>query len=341
MNFNRKTAITIVCVILSYIVYKFSAEFQFSPIAILGGLLLSLMTLFQILMYDRLLRYTVYITNTLITCVSVYNSMYYTDLFSLYHGLQDLSSNVDRTFKAFLEGITFGIYDGYSDEKKAIENIKDLLSSHEIHLDRLFYFLIPWILIGSLLHYFIFHNFRIFLTTCCFVAMNLLILGISLPMMFFVANVNVMDGFYKFEGASEIKSILSTIVSLWYSNKLVCIFVFLTSILLPLTKIIISFLIINQSKHKNTLESILKNIGKWSFADIFVISIYIAYMGMANKSGSTDVELLWGFYAFFYYCILSMVTSILLNKIIAKDPATVNLVYNKNNFHALKKLYAR
>ena len=53
-----------------------------------------------------------------------------------------------------------------------------------------------------------------------------------------------------------------------------------------------------------------KLIGKWSMADVFVVSTFLVYFS-ASKGSMSQAEVQVGFYFFFIYVIVSMLTSVI------------------------------
>jgi len=123
---------------------------------------------------------------------------------------------------------------------------------------------------------------------------------------------------------NEIQSITQSIKALWQSNhRLVAGLIFLFSIIVPLIKALL--LIISLGVHylsrsnscgcnvlKRYLLTIVQVIGKWSMADVFVVSIFMAFL--ATKSNDYIEAILHsGFYYFLSYCVLSILASLFIS----------------------------
>lgn len=119
------------------------------------------------------------------------------------------------------------------------------------------------------------------------------------------------------------KSVLQLISILFKENNLlVGISILLFSIVLPILKMTLTF-ILSVSKQKNkSLEKILTYIGKWSMADVFVASCFLAFLSFSNMNVGIDTEskTLVGIYFFFSYVILSMIMGSLKSK---STPTTI------------------
>ena len=104
------------------------------------------------------------------------------------------------------------------------------------------------------------------------------------------------------------QSIMQTISKLFENNNyLVAWLILLFSVVVPILKVTL-LLIVLIIKKFNGREQVLKFvliIGKWSMADVFVVSIFMAYL--ATKSNeAVSATLHSGFYYFTAYCVLSI-----------------------------------
>ena len=106
---------------------------------------------------------------------------------------------------------------------------------------------------------------------------------------------------------NEKRSVLGTLQTLWQSsNYLPCLLIFLFGIIVPLAKSGIIFYILLV---KDVAVKYLKFVGlisKWAMADVFAISIFIAFLG-ARAMKNTTASLEPGFYYFNAYVLLSVV----------------------------------
>lgn len=117
------------------------------------------------------------------------------------------------------------------------------------------------------------------------------------------------------------RSILGTAQELFTNeHRLVAILIILFSVIVPLIKalILLSLLLPVSSKAKSMLLWVSNNISKWSMADVFVIAIFIAYLGgngLQQSGGLVDFQasLGQGFWFFLGYCIVSILGTQLLS----------------------------
>ena len=104
------------------------------------------------------------------------------------------------------------------------------------------------------------------------------------------------------------QSILQTIKSLFADqNYLVAWLILIFSVVVPVLKVtlLLVVLIMKQFAGREKVFKFVSVIGKWSMADVFVVSIFMAYL--ATKSNeAVSATLHSGFYYFTAYCVLSI-----------------------------------
>lgn len=173
----------------------------------------------------------------------------------------------------------------------------------------------------------------------------LLVLGVTLPTIDLDARLNGFSidlvgeeiAFDEQVLYFESKSILGVTKTLWdgagIDLKVVAILIFLFSIAFPFLKLLLSVLYVfwDEAKDNKLVQNILFYLGKWSMADVFVIALFMAYIGfyglvtsqlggIANNQTGYAVETLNytklgpGVLFFTSYVILSVITSIIINK---------------------------
>jgi len=173
----------------------------------------------------------------------------------------------------------------------------------------------------------------------------LLILGVSMPMIDIDARLNsfafnLLGQPIEFEEQViyyQSKSIVEVTKTLWQGGswdlKLVGVLVLMFSIVFPFFKLILSGLYIITDKIRNSgfAKGVIFHLGKWSMADVFVVAIFMAYIGfygiisaqlngISRNEGGFAVEtinysrLAPGAFFFTAYTILSICISILINR---------------------------
>lgn len=171
-------------------------------------------------------------------------------------------------------------------------------------------------------------------------ALLLLTLGVFLPMIAIDARISELN--FPFLGETiqfkdqvlfyKSKSIMEVVELMMAQNRLDLFFVgglvFLFSILFPLSKLISSiiYMFSNKLKNNKVINFLVFKTGKWSMADVFVIAMFMAYLGfdgliteqlnqLQSLTKSTAVlttnnsGLLFGFYAFTGFVLFSLFIS--------------------------------
>ena len=106
----------------------------------------------------------------------------------------------------------------------------------------------------------------------------------------------------------ETKSIFGTILKLIDNhNVVIAILISFFSIIVPLIKTSIMFISLFSYKSIHFIDKI----GKWSMADVFVVSIFISILSL-NTDKFTNAEVQIGVYFFTIYVILSIISSYIL-----------------------------
>ena len=122
---------------------------------------------------------------------------------------------------------------------------------------------------------------------------------------------------------NEKRSVLGTLQTLWESsNYLPFLLIFLFGIIVPLVKSAIIFFILLAKNVADKWLQLVGKISKWAMADVFAISIFIAFLG-ARAMRNTTAFLEPGFYYFTAYVLLSLVLGGLL-KISSKITPPLN-----------------
>ena len=110
------------------------------------------------------------------------------------------------------------------------------------------------------------------------------------------------------------KSVVDLIMILFDAkNYLVAYSILFFSIGIPVLKMTLSLIVLlfrNWSRW-NLARKIIKVIGKWSMADVFVVAVFLAYLSIKNMNPGveTDASTLIGLYFFFAYVMISMIAT--------------------------------
>lgn len=125
--------------------------------------------------------------------------------------------------------------------------------------------------------------------------------------------------YYQNKGISDVISLL------WHnSNKPVALAIAVFSVVIPAIKLLFTLLmLILPITELKRLRKFLMFIAKWSMADVFVVSLFLAFLSFANMSPGveTDASILFGLYYFAGYVFISILLGFLLNKSIDEKKA--------------------
>ncbi len=106
---------------------------------------------------------------------------------------------------------------------------------------------------------------------------------------------------------NEKRSVLGTLQTLWESgNYLPFWLIFVFGIIVPMLKSGIVFYILLFNNISGRWHRFVSAIGKWAMADVFAISIFIAFLG-AGAMQNTTASLEPGFYYFTAYVLMSAI----------------------------------
>ncbi|NNE26570.1 MAG: hypothetical protein HKN09_06985 [Saprospiraceae bacterium] len=175
-----------------------------------------------------------------------------------------------------------------------------------------------------------------------FVSIIALAMGLALPMIELDARLNavditLLDAQIHFDEQVlfyQSKSILQVTETLIKNHavdvKIVGYLILLFSIILPFSKMVLSLLALFMKKVRtlSITKTIIFYMGKWSMADVFVVAIFMSYIGMYGLLNSQIVDagatanlntvnyssLSPGIIFFTAYCILSIIMSSLIHR---------------------------
>jgi hypothetical protein len=182
-----------------------------------------------------------------------------------------------------------------------------------------------------------------------------LILGVTLPMIdidarlnsfvFALFNEDITFGeqtlFYQSKSIIDVTRTL--LEGRGIDLKIVGLLILCFSVVFPLIKLVLSVLYLNIKKLQSNqvVKSFIFHLGKWSMADVFVVALFMAYIGfyglvdgnlrmLEQNRGGFGIEtvnysgLAPGALFFTSYCIISIMIGVLLNRRERKRSAQVN-----------------
>ena len=120
---------------------------------------------------------------------------------------------------------------------------------------------------------------------------------------------------------SEKRSVLGMLKKLWQDgNYWPWLLIFLFGIIVPVVKSVIIFYLILEKNPDIRWQRFVSAISKWAMADVFTISIFVAFLG-ANAMESTRAILQPGFYYFSGYVILSGIVALFCRNMLSNSAA--------------------
>ena len=188
-------------------------------------------------------------------------------------------------------------------------------------------------------------TFRLSMVLTSLVAIVSLVLGISLPMIVLDARLSKVDLTILGEAVHfdeqfmyyQSKSIIDVTKTLLEGHgidlKIVGLLILLFSIVLPFSKMLASiiYMYAKNTRSINFLKVLIFHLGKWSMADVFVVAIFMSYIGfygllssqlgaMENQGDNFALDtvnyssLAPGIIYFTMYCLISIVISTFIHR---------------------------
>ncbi len=189
------------------------------------------------------------------------------------------------------------------------------------------------------------YSFKAQMTGLTLISIIFLVLGVSMPMIDIDARLQSFDFLLMNEPIHfdeqviyyQSKSILEVTKTLWQGGqwdlKFVGLLVLLFSVVFPFFKLLMSglYLYTQRIRESKNAQLIIFHLGKWSMADVFVVAMFMAYIGfygiissqlnaISNGAGGFVIEtvnysrLSPGAFFFTLYTMLSITISILINR---------------------------
>jgi paraquat-inducible protein A len=123
---------------------------------------------------------------------------------------------------------------------------------------------------------------------------------------------------------NETRSIMGTMTHLFEIGKwLPALLILLFGMLLPVAKTLgIAWALLAPPQKAQGIANATQMVSKWAMADVFAISIIVAFLAM-NGMSNTEAILHSGFYVFTAYVLLSALNAFWVNRLLEKE-ATKN-----------------
>lgn len=227
----------------------------------------------------------------------------------------NLSSSTELVWKSMLEKFSFKLYRGASDEKRTLSALYNEAERRNLVANRAAYGFIGMAVVGLLYRYYACRKNRSVVKKE--LALDILVIALLSFAVGVLAPIMALKAFTDLPVLGtvvlkyESKSVSSALLTLFQQgNWFIAALISLFSIIVPIMKTGISFLSLQVWRPQWAVhaERIIKAIGKWSMADVFVIAIFIAYFAIGSDNFS-DASVGIGLYFFATYCLLSQITT--------------------------------
>lgn len=153
-----------------------------------------------------------------------------------------------------------------------------------------------------------------FAITLIITSLALLYPGVTQPLLQITVSANIpILGTLQFY--NETQSIYQSIVALWqHNNVLVAILILVFSIVIPVVKALLLCIamLMRHQKSSVSLHRFISFISKWSMADVFVVSVFMAFLA-TQSNDFIEAVIHPGFYYFLAYCVISIIATQLLH----------------------------
>ena len=226
------------------------------------------------------------------------------------------STLAESQLKEFVKDITFGFVK--NDVKQELQKLQ---KRQEELKNQTFLFIKKYGIVAFLLLLISFLGYwRVTTLLVSLGAMLGLIFGLITPILLIMVHKNVQylgDVVLSFES----KGIIGSVEKLYnMGNYPVAFTILLFSVIIPAIKTLslLMLSIFEKQKFAQKFVMFFKHLGKWSMADVFVVSLLLVFL----STGSTDVskaEIEIGLYFFMSYVIFSIIASITAEKMLSSQ----------------------
>ena len=234
---------------------------------------------------------------------------------SYYNAQTNIGELIKRRFSSMLSTLTMGMMKSKGSNKV---NLNELKAQKIVLKEKNKQYTIYLAISASvlLLLYFVL-DITAFSFAVALASLITLLYGIVTPILMIVIHKNV-DFLGDIVLSFESKTIIGTIEHLYSNaNYPVAIVILLFSVIVPFLKTLsmIAVLIWKEFHIAQKLVALFKHLGKWSMLDVFVVSLLLVYLS-AGSSENSYSEIESGLYIFLIYVILSIITSIGVNRVL-------------------------
>ena len=153
-----------------------------------------------------------------------------------------------------------------------------------------------------------------FAITLVIASLALLYPGVTQPLLQITVSAN-MPILGSLQFYNETQSIYQSIVALWqHNNVLVAVLILIFSIVIPVVKALLLCIamLMRHQKASASLRRFISFISKWSMADVFVVSVFMAFLA-TQSNDFIEAVIHSGFYYYLAYCVISIIATQLLH----------------------------
>jgi hypothetical protein len=231
------------------------------------------------------------------------------------------TSQLENSGRQLLEALSFGLYDGYSQQLADLNRQKALQAAYKASVNQLtalFLLNATLLLLVSWLPRRRSGDLGYAMLTVGIVA---LAVGLTTPILSVEVSKTLPvlgETVLQFQS----KGILTTITGLWSNGNLwLALLLTLFSVVLPLLKTGVAWLTLFSRTHHLSLRGLhlSHHLGRWSMADVFVVAVLVAFFSN-NGGGLTQAEVQAGLWFFALYVVLSLSGSQLISRQLRQLP---------------------
>ena len=220
-----------------------------------------------------------------------------------------LSFKVDK----FIEKLTAGIYNQYSEKQSNIEEMEKKAKNSQTKSLLYLYYFFGTIIIFALIFMFIDNDFLIlFIGSTSLIS---LFFGLIAPLLMIIV-YKTLPVIGMVTLSFDTKSIIGTIEKLFTQhNYIIAVLVLSFSIIVPFIKSIVILLygFLKESGLGKNIITMIDKLGKWSMADVFIVALLVVFFSTKQDINSA-LKIESGLYFFLGYVLLSMIGSSLIGK---------------------------
>ena len=227
----------------------------------------------------------------------------------------EAEAQLENSSRKLLEILSFGLYDGYSDQMEILNQHKTLQMAYHlsVRIITAIFFIVSVIIAATA--WWVRRSLSDLGYATLSIAFIALLVGLTTPILSLEASKELPvlgETVFQFQS----KGVLSTISALKENGNLwLASILFFFSIVIPVIKTVVAWLTLFSRTHHFSLRGLhlSRHLGKWSMADVFVVAILVAFFSTSGEGGMTHAEVQAGLWFFAAYVVLSLVGTQLIS----------------------------